>query len=68
MREGLRGDGARRLVRDDLALDALEGVVDRLRIAVELERHRVVRLAVEIEPEVGLEPTAHALQMRCSAN
>ena len=47
----LRGNGARRLVRDDLALHPLEGVVDRLRVAVELERHRVVRLAVEVEPE-----------------
>src|SRR4029450_2344421 len=42
---------ARVLVRDDLALHALEGVVDRLRVAAEVLGHLLVRAALEIQPE-----------------
>src|SRR5918996_3650154 len=47
---------ARFLVRLDLALDALQRVVDRLRVAAELLGHLLVRRALEVEPQrVGLE-------------
>src|SRR5919106_4921926 len=47
---------ARALVVDDLALHALERVVDRLRVAAELRGHLLVRAALEVEPErIGLE-------------
>src|SRR5687768_1364260 len=53
---GLREDFARRLVRQDLALDALERVVDRLAVAAQLLRHLLVREALEVAAEgVGLE-------------
>src|SRR4029450_1102073 len=44
------------LVREHLALHALERVVDRLRVAAEFVGHRLVRLALAVELErVGLE-------------
>ena len=49
-------DFARLLVRDDLALHPLEGVVDRLRVAAEPVSHVLVGRAFEVEAErVGLE-------------
>ena len=36
-------------MRADLALDALQGVVDRLAVAVEPARHLFVGMAVEVE-------------------
>ncbi len=49
-------DRALGLVRNDLPLDALEGVVDRLAVAVELLCHPFVRAAVEVEAKrLGLE-------------
>src|SRR4051812_45314085 len=48
---------ARLLVLQDLPLDALERVVDRLRVAGELHRHLLVREPVEVEPQrVRFEP------------
>src|SRR3954462_11284764 len=49
-------DFARLLVGENLPLDALERVVDRLRVAAELLRHVLVRRALEVEAKrVGLE-------------
>src|SRR3954452_394207 len=47
----LTGDRAGLLVAHDLALHALEGVVDRLRVALEDDRHLVVGVALEVELE-----------------
>src|SRR5205823_3284631 len=44
-------DGAGLLVADDLALDALEGVVDRLRVALEIDGHLLVRVPLEVEAQ-----------------
>ena len=44
-------DLAAGLVLEDLALDALEGVVDRLRVDAELLRHLLVGRSFEVEPE-----------------
>src|SRR6266536_1234650 len=49
-------DFAPLLVRDDLALHALQRVVDRLRVAAEPFGHLLVGRALEVETErVGLE-------------
>src|SRR4051794_33010561 len=45
----LRGDAARFEVSSDLALDALQRVVDRLSVAIEPAGDRLVRVAVEVE-------------------
>src|SRR6186713_1586156 len=42
---------ARLLVREDLPLDALQGVVDRLRVAVEILGHVLVGVALEVQRE-----------------
>src|SRR4029079_3572375 len=47
----LARDLARALVRIDLALDPLERVVDRLRVAAEVLGHVLVGRALEVEPE-----------------
>src|SRR5918992_3247845 len=44
-------DLTRSLVREDLALDALQRVVDRLRVAAELLGHLLVGGALEVEPQ-----------------
>ncbi len=49
LRAGSGGNGARGLVREDLALHALERIVDRLAVAPELVAHRLVGMAVEIQ-------------------
>src|SRR4051812_3478245 len=67
----LARDGAGLLVRDDLALHPLQRVVDRLRVAVEHDRHLVVRVALEVElerlrlerREAGAEREDEALQL-----
>src|SRR5688500_532764 len=57
----LEPDLSRTQVEADLALDALEGVVDRLRIAVETVTDRLVGMPVEIEGEdLALELREHA--------
>src|SRR4051794_3335928 len=64
-------DFARLLVREDLALHALERVVDRLRVAAEPFGHVLVGRAFEIEPErvrleagePGAEAADEALQL-----
>src|SRR5437867_1006174 len=59
----LEEDLPRALVGDDLALHPLQRVVDRLRVAAENLRHRVVRLALQVEAQrVGLEPRQAAAQ------
>ena len=42
---------ARLLVREDLPLDALQSVVDRLRVAVEILGHVLVGVALEVQRE-----------------
>src|SRR6185503_16713192 len=52
-----REDGALGLVGEDLPLDPLERVVDRLAVAAERLGHLLVRVPVEIETErLRLEP------------
>src|SRR4051794_30084481 len=59
----LSGDPARFEVSADLALHALERVVDRLRVAVEARRDRLVRIAVQVERQHrALELREHAGQ------
>src|SRR5262249_4184230 len=50
-RPGLPEHVAGALVHDDLPLDPLQGVVDRLRVHAQLIGHVLVRGALEVEPE-----------------